>query len=127
MIKVIFKKDFGNFEGREYTYKDFKGVEVGDIVAVDTTYGFAIAKVTQIDIVDTDFIEEQLKEVKAIVQSQKEIKAEQEKKQKYNEIIARVRKDKLIAEIATLVTEDELKLIKNMTYEDLKKFYDAIK
>ena len=111
MIKVIFKEDRKDeFNGLEYTYKDYEGVQVGDIVAVDTRYGYAIAKVTQINVVDTNFTNEQLKEVKVVVQSLEEMK-----------------KDKLIAEIKNLLSEEELKMVENMTYADLKKFYDAIK
>lgn len=128
MIKVIFKEDRKDeFNGLEYTYKDYEGVQVGDIVAVDTRYGYAIAKVTQINVVDTNFINEQLKEVKVIVQSAEEMKKELEKKQKYNELVQKIRKDKLIAEIKNLLSEEELKMVENMTYADLKKFYDAIK
>ena len=128
MIKVIFKEDRKDeFNGLEYTYKDYEGVQVGDIVAVDTRYGYAIAKVTQINVVDTNFINEQLKEVKVVVQSVEEMKKELEKKQKYNELVQKIRKDKLIAEIKNLLSEEELKMVENMTYADLKKFYDAIK
>ena len=128
MIKVMFKEDFKNeFIGNEYAYKSNIDVKVGDIVAVDTKYGYAIAKVTQTDIIDTNFIDEQLKEVKAVVLSVEEQRQEQEKRQKYNELVARIRKDKLIAEIADLVTDVELAMVKEMTYDELKKFYDAIK
>ena len=128
MIKVIFKEDRkDDFNGLEYTYKDYEGVQVGDIVAVDTRYGYAIAKVTQINVVDTNFTNEQLKEVKVVVQSVEEMKKELEKKQKYNELVQKIRKDKLIAEIKNLLSEEELKMVENMTYVDLKKFYDAIK
>ena len=128
MIKVIFKEDWKDeFNGLEYTYKDYEGVQVGDIVAVDTKYGYAIAKVTQINVIDTNFINEQLKEVKVVVQSVEEMKRELEKKQKYNELVQKIRKDKLIAEIKNLLSEEELKMVENMTYIDLKKFYDAVK
>ena len=87
MIKVIFKEDRKDeFNGLEYTYKDYEGAQVGDIVAVDTRYGYAIAKVTQVNIIDTKFVDEQLKEVKTIVCSIDEMKEEQEKRQKYNEV-----------------------------------------
>jgi hypothetical protein len=128
MIKVIFKEDREDeFNGLEYTYKDYEGVQVGDIVAVDTRYGYAIAKVTQINVIDTNFINEQLKEVKVVVQSVEEMKRELEKKQKYNELVQKIRKDRLIAEIKNLLSEEELKMVENMTYIDLKKFYDAVK
>ncbi len=128
MIKVIFKEDRKDeFNGLEYTYKDYEGAQVGDIVAVDTRYGYAIAKVTQINVIDTNFINEQLKEVKVVVQSVEEMKKELEKKQKYNELVQKIRKDKLIAEIKNLLSEEELKMVENMTYADLKKFYDAVK
>lgn len=128
MIKVIFKEDRKDeFNGLEYTYKDYEGAQVGDIVAVDTRYGYAIAKVTQINVIDTNFINEQLKEVKVVVQSVEEMKRELEKKQKYNELVQKIRKDKLIAEIKNLLSEEELKMVENMTYADLKKFYDAVK
>ena len=128
MIKVMFKEDFKNeFSGNEYTYKSNIDVKIGDIVAVNTKYGYEIAKVTQTDIIDTNFIDEQLKEVKVVVLSVEEQRQEQEKKQKYNELVAKIRKDKLVAEIADLVTDVELAMVKEMTYEELKKFYDAIK
>ena len=128
MIKVIFKEDRKDeFNGLEYTYKDYEGAQVGDIVAVDTRYGYAIAKVTQINVIDTNFINEQLKEVKVVVQSVEEMKKELEKKQKYNELVQKIRKDKLIEEIKNLLSEEELKMVENMTYADLKKFYDAVK
>ena len=128
MIKVIFKEDRKDeFNGLEYTYKDYEGAQVGDIVAVDTRYGYAIAKVTQINVVDTKFVDEQLKEVKTIVCSIDEMKKEQEKRQKYNELVLKIRKDKLITEIKTLLNEEELKMVENMTYTDLKKLYEAVK
>lgn len=128
MIKVIFKEDRKNeFNGLEYTYKDYEGVQVGDIVAVDTRYGYAIAKVTQINVVDTKFVDEQLKEVKTIVYSIDEMKKEQEKRQKYKELVLKIRRDKIITEIKTLLNEEELKMVENMTYTDLMKLYEAVK
>lgn len=128
MIKVIFKEEKNTkFGGIEYTYKDYDGVKVGDIVAVETRYGYAIAKVTQVDIIDTNFVNEQLKSVKVIVCSVDEMKKEQEKKQKYNELILKIKRNKIIKEIANLISKEELEtIVEDMEYNDLVKFYNSI-
>lgn len=97
MIKVKFKNSFENeFTGNEYTYKDFENIATGDIVCVNTIKGYAIAQVSQINIIDTKFNLEELKEVKCIIESKakkdKQEQLEWEKKQKYNELYKKLKK-----------------------------------
>lgn len=132
MIKVKFKNSFENeFTGNEYTYKDFENIAIGDIVCVNTIKGYAIAQVSQIDIIDTKFNLEELKEVKCIIESKaekdKQEQLEWEKKQKYNELYKKIKKADLIAKAKQLVTDEEdIKLIESMDYEDLKKLCSKI-
>ena len=132
MIKVKFKNSFENeFTGNEYTYKDFENITIGDIVCVNTAKGYAIAQVTQTDIIDTKFNLEELKEVKCVIESKaekdKQEKLEWEKRQKYNELYKKIKKTQLLAGARQLIQDKEdLELLESMDYEDLKKLCSKI-
>ncbi|MFR7397571.1 MAG: hypothetical protein ACLUTM_03370 [Streptococcus constellatus] len=46
-VKVQFRDPFeSDFKGRKYNYLSFEKLEVGDLVVVETIYGFSVAKVS---------------------------------------------------------------------------------
>ena len=49
MIRVVFKLNKQNgFDNTSFVYADYEGVLVGDIVVVNTRYGYAVAKVDEV-------------------------------------------------------------------------------
>lgn len=105
MIKVVFKKDRENgFGTQEFIYSDFEGVNVDDIVAVETRYGYAIAKVTATNITDERFINTNLAKVVCIVEGLQEREA-------------KAKKARYIAEM-----KEKVKIAR--LYQELEKYFD---
>lgn len=132
MIKVVFKSQYGDsYKEQEYTYKDYEGAAVGDIVVVNTRNGYAIAKITQVDTQDCNYTEKGLSSIVKTIISQKEIlekeKAELKRKQEIETITAKLRKAYLVEELGKgLDNAEKLDLIK-MSNEDLEEIYKNLK
>ena len=132
MIKVQFKNNYENvFGGKEYTYKDFEGIEVGDIVVANTSCGFAIARVTQIDVEDYRIDFDRLASIEKIILTQKDIeKKEKEKYEKRKAMVQFVRdaKRKILTEqLANFAEEKNNKeLLNSLENEDLEKLYNCL-
>lgn len=131
MIKVQFKNNYENtYEGKEYTYKAYEGAAIGDIVIVNTSSGYAIARVSQVDILDYNYDVNKLKTVVKTVITQKEIEeariAKAKKQAEIEAITAKLRKAYLIDALGRgLDANDKLSLIQ-MSNEDLEKIYENL-
>lgn len=128
-IKVVFKlsKASGYDEDNKFTYAGYEGVEVNDIVVVNTRYGYAIAKVVEVDVEDERFSEENLATVKEVVETAETQRAEQEKKDSYNRLVKKIKREQMETALLTLTKDAaEQDLIKGMSEQDLKTFYNAI-
>lgn len=131
MIKVQFKNNYENtYGGKEYTYKDYEGAAIGDIVVVNTSSGYAIARVSQVGIIDYNYDANRLKTVVKTVITQKEIEeariAEAKKQAEIEAITAKLRKAYLIDALGRgLDANDKLSLIQ-MSNEDLEKIYENL-
>ena len=113
MIKVQFKNTYNNtYEGKEYTYQNKLGVAKGDIVVVNTANGFAIAKVSQVDVEDFTIDESKLKTIHSIVKTNYEIELEAkvaiEKRRKMRALAEKIKKEQLISALSLCAgsTED---------------------
>lgn len=131
MIKVQFKNNYENtYGGKEYTYKDYEGAAIGDIVVVNTSSGYAIARVSQVGIIDYNYDANRLKTVVKTVITQKEIEeariVEAKKRAEIEAITAKLRKAYLIDALGKgLDANDKLSLIQ-MSNEDLEKIYENL-
>lgn len=128
MIRVIFKVEKKNEYGtQEFTYKDYENAEVGDIVVVNTRYGYAIAKVTAVNIYDSRFNENNLASVVQTIYTAADARAEQAKKDAYNVLVAKVKREALLKGLKTIgLDAADYALVENMSTEDLIKFDKAI-
>ena len=105
MIKVVFKKDRENgFGTQEFTYSDFEGANKDDIVAVETRYGYAIAKVTATNVIDERFTNTSLAKVICIVEGPQQREA-------------KIKKAKYMAEM-----KEKVKIAR--LYQELEKYFD---
>lgn len=124
IIRVVFKlnKQVG-YDNIGFDYKGYENAEVGDIVVVDTRYGYGIAKVVAIDIKDSQFAESDLREVKTIVESAAAQRQEVERKAQIKELAKTIRRNNLENQIKNLgLTEVQMTLVKEMTDDELKDF-----
>lgn len=127
-IKVVFKlnKNEG-YDSMKFVYAGYEGVEVNDIVVVNTRYGYAIAKVTDVDIVDDKYDETNLATVKRVIESAEIQRQEQAKKDAYNQLVQKIKRTQMEKALLALGLENkEQDLIKAMTDIELKTFYNAI-
>lgn len=133
MVNVVFKNAYNDCYGTKcYTYKDFEGVEVGDIVAVNTTNGLAIAKVVQTDILSLDCDISNLKTIEKIIKTQKDIQEQQEKERqkqlKLIEIVENARRTALLNELKALNRNTKyINVLDDLSTEELEKLYRMIK
>lgn len=132
MIKVQFKKQYENkFEDREYFYDERKvydkgdEVQVGDIVVVNTRYGYGIARVSQIDIDNIEF-EGELSRIELIIKRQKDIEKERQEQielnKKLNKIIKECKRKEVLNSLVNILSEEDYKVIEALNYEDLLQF-----
>jgi len=130
MIKVVFKDRYGEYENTEYTYKNFGIVAVGDEVVVNTRYGLALAKVTQIDVTDVNFREDRLKEVHMIVYSAEQKKKEEiaayEKAEKRRQIAREARKGMVLSQLKGFLTNEIYQEIEKMTLDEIEALVKEI-
>lgn len=126
MIKVQFKNNYENiYSGKEYTYKDYEGAEVGDIVVVNTNCGYAIARVSQVNVINYDINIDMLSTVEKIIITQKEIeeraKVKYERIKQLKEIAKAARRKALIDNLTDYISTEQLSKIKDLTEEELIK------
>lgn len=132
MIKVVFKDAYNDvYKTQEYTYQDYEGAAVGDIVVVNTRNGYAIAKITQVDVEDYNYDVAKLSKVVKIIVSQKEIEeakqAEIKRKQEIEAITAKLRKAYLIDALGKGLDANERLGLIQMSNEDLEEIYENLK
>lgn len=127
-IRVVFKlnKSEGYDENNTFTYAGYDGVEVNDIVVVNTRYGYAIAKVVEVDVND-NFNEDNLATVEKVIESAEMQRKEQAKRDAYNQLVQKIKRTQMEKALLALGLESkEQDLIKAMTDIELKTFYNAI-
>ena len=128
MIRVVFKKDKNLEYGQDkFTYADYQNAEVGDVVVANTRYGYAIAKVVEVNIEDERFNEDNLATIEKVIKSNAEYKAEQAKALERKNLIRRFRRKKILEELFRLdFNEHDKNLIAEMVEEDLEGLYKEI-
>lgn len=128
MIRVVFKKDKNLEYGQDkFTYADYQNAEVGDVVVANTRYGYAIAKVVEVNVEDERFDEDNLATIEKVIKSNAEYKAEQAKALERRDLVKRFRQKKILEELLKLdFNEHDKNLIAEMTDEDLEKLYKEI-
>ena len=130
MIKVIFKltKQTGYDDSQEFVYADYEGATVGDIVAVNTRYGYAIAKVVKTDCYDENFSNGRLATVECVIDSQKDREAKEKAQREKLEKIEAIKRRLLLKRIDVIpLDESEAELILGMTNNELENFIKSIK
>ena len=122
MISVKLKEQYSDsWSIKEYFYEDYEGVEVGDIVLVDTVNGIALAKVSQTDLFnDTDF---KLRKVIKVIITQKEENEKKEKELKrqarLKEIKNEIKRAEFNKRLESLGLTDLVNEIKDFSLEEL--------
>ena len=127
-IRVAFKlnKSEGYDNNHAFTYVGYDGVEVNDIVVVNTRYGYAIAKVVEVDVND-NFNEDNLATVEKVIETAEYQRQEQKKQEQYNNLIKKIKRNQIETALLSLTTTSaEQDLIKNMTDKEIKTFYNAL-
>ena len=132
MVKVQFKNNYENtYGGKEYTYNDYENAAVGDIVVVNTQSGYAIAKVSQIDITDYKINPDKLAFVEKVIVTQKELdekeKAEYEKHLKITRFLENAKRKAVIEQLSNYAEDKETKdLFAKLTNSELESIYKAL-
>ena len=129
MIRVVFKLNKQNgFGNTPFTYADYEGVSIGDIVVVNTRYGYAVAKVVEVGCYDETYDGSSLATVKCIIEGKAERDAIQARKDKLNALVKEVKRNQVAKAIGALGLGAESEdLIKSMSEDELKIFLKAIK
>lgn len=128
-IKVVFKEKFGEVGTKEYTYAtDMENLAKDDEVVVRTRYGLALAIVTEVDVQDDRWEEEELQKVVLVAESAADKKAREEaiaaKTKIMEKLIENARKNKLLSELRLVVNaEDFEKYVADMTLTELEELY----
>jgi len=126
MVKVQFKNTYENiYNGREYYYKDFDGVEIGDIVVVNTRSGYAIARVSDINC--TNFVgdTDRLATIEKIVITKKELdekeQLEKEKQIRINNFVNEAKRKALLGHLSDFTTDENfLKELASLSLVELE-------
>lgn len=132
MIKVRFKADAHAplYDSKEFVYEDYENAGVGDIVVVNTRYGFAIAKVSAVNVIEEEYIDKKLQTVKTVLVSEAERLrqlVEKQKKEKELQILAnKVAKVNLLEQLGKLLSVEDIAKIKDLSYEELKAFANKV-
>jgi len=128
-IKVVFKEKFGEVGTKEYTYAtDIENLAKDDEVVVRTRYGLALAIVTEVNVQDDRWEEEELQKVVLVAESAADKKAREEaiaaKTKIMEKLIENARKNKLLSELRLVVNaEDFEKYVADMTLTELEELY----
>lgn len=129
MINVKFKNNYNNvYEGKEYTFKGYEGAEVGDIVAVNTVCGLAIAKVVRVDVFACEnFDEARLKSVAKVIKSTAEIRKEYERKQELAKIAEEVKRNVMLNSLKSLSNKSDYReTIDKLTNSELEELLKLV-
>ena len=128
MIKVVFKLNKQNgYDTSSFTYADYINAEVDDIVVVETRYGYAIAKVTEINVNDNRFDEDSLAQIKTVVKSAAEQRNEQKRLNRQKNLITRMRRTKILDALTKMnFEENDKNIINTMTDKELDDFYNEL-
>lgn len=131
MIKVQFKNNYENiYEGKEYTYNNYDNAAVGDIVVVNTQKGFAIAKVSQIDIIDYNINPDRLAYVEKVIVTQKQLdekqKEEYDKQLKIARFLENAKRKIIIEQLSNYTDDNEIKdLFTKLNNSELESVYKS--
>ena len=126
MIKVKFKNTYEDtYNGREYYYKDFDGVQVGDIVVVNTRSGYAIAKVSEINCTNLVGDTSRLATIEKIIITQKELdekeQLEREKQIRINDFVNEAKRKALLGHLSGFTTDENfLKELASLSLVELE-------
>ena len=128
MIKVVFKLNKQNdYDTTPFTYADYSGIEINDIVVVETRYGYAIAKVVEVNVNDNRFNEENLANVKIIIESAAEQREKQDRIRRQKDLITRIHRGKILDMLSKMSFEEEdTNIINTMTDNELDQFYNEL-
>lgn len=128
MIKVVFKIDRKNAYGeQEFTYADYNNADIGDIVVVNTRYGFAIAKVTAVGIYDERFDENNLATIVTTICTAEQIREEEARKKFYETFKKRIKRNNLLKKISSIgLDSTDYELVQKMSDAELVDFYKSI-
>ena len=131
MIKVQFKNQYEDtYNNKEYDYADYKDAAVGDIVVVNTRCGYAIARVSQIDALQTYAGE--LQTVEKVITTESEIQEKKDAKAKRDATIRKfindVRRKTNLGYISGFTDNKEyLEAIGQLNEEELNKLVQILK
>ena len=132
MIKVQFKNNYENmYSGKGFLYKDYPNVEVGDIVVANTVGGYAIARVSEINVYDATFDLNRLQTIEKVVITKKEQEEREkiayEKKVKMAKFVEEARRKAALQYLTSLTTDAEflkdLSAMSTSELEVLMKFF----
>lgn len=121
MIKVKFLDKYNKPEDNEFFYQEYENVEIGDIVAAETRYGYGLAVVSAID-QESEFTGI-VKKVKTIVESNKEKREKELENIRLHNLIVEARRIYLIEQLEPYINREELV---NMGAEWLEDAYKDI-
>lgn len=132
MIKVQFKNNYENmYSGKGFLYKDYPNAEVGDIVVANTVGGYAIARVSEINVYDATFDLNRLQTIEKVVITKKEQEEREkiayEKKVKMAKFVEEARRKAALQYLTSLTTDAEflkdLSAMSTSELEVLMKFF----
>lgn len=128
MIKVVFKGQKSlEFDDQEFTYKGYENAEVGDIVVANTRYGYAIAKVVVVEVVDIDNEDKYNATIETVIKSMAEQRKETERKEIQKALAKKVRRMQILHSLERLdFDKEDMNIIEDMTDDELKLFYDTL-
>lgn len=128
MIKVLFKKNKSiGWEDTEFTYASYPHAEVGDIVVVQTRYGYGVAYVVDVDVHDERFNEDNLAKVKVVIESAAEQRKEQDRINAQKALAKKIRRMQMMHSLERLNFDNEDKhIIEDMTDDELEIFYNTL-
>lgn len=128
MINVVFKDNCSaTYGNKRYTYKSYEGAEIGDIVAVNTINGLALAKVVDVNVDFYAYDLSTLKSVFKVVKSRSEIKAEFEKRQKTYELAQELKRMNILNSLKSISTSKKLdEELDNLSLEELENLVSKI-
>lgn len=129
MIKLVFKENSirGDWGDKEFVYAEYKNAEVGDIVAAETRYGNALAKVVAVGVIDERFKEDNLAKVKTVIESATEQRMKQQRIDSQKKLLKKVRRAKILLSLKKLnLTAEDEAIVNDMTDEELETFYEKL-
>lgn len=126
MVKVVFKGQKSlEFDDQEFTYKGYENAEIGDIVVANTRYGYAIAKVVEVEENDND--DKYNATIEIVIKSMADQRKETERKEIQKALAKKVRRMQILHSLERLeFDKEDMNIIEDMTDDELKLFYDTL-